>query len=431
MSKVFVLDTLKRPLDPVHSGEARILLNQGKAAVFRRFPFTIILKEESKSEAKPLRIKIDPGSRTTGLAIVDDFSGEVVWAAELQHRGHLIKTRLDKRREARHKRRSRKTRYRQPRFLNRTRPKGWLPPSLMSRVANIVTWIERLSRFCCVTNISMELVKFDTQKMQNPEISGIEYQQGTLAGYEIREYLLEKWNRKCSYCGITNVQLQIEHIVSKKRMGSSRISNLCLACQPCNQEKGTQNIQEFLKTKPELLKKILSQAKAPLRDTAAVNNSRWKLWKQIQTFDVPVECGSGGLTKYNRTTRNLPKTHWIDAACVGASTPNLLKIKGVFPLTIRAMGHGRRQLCHMNKFGFPRSKPKGAYRRFGFRPGDIVQANVPIGKYAGNYVGRVLPRIDGYLSFTTVRGNYAVAKVVYCTKLQKSDGYSYSYQNQI
>jgi hypothetical protein len=47
------------------------------------------------------------------------------------------------------------------------------------------------------------------QKLENPEISGIAYQQGTLAGYELREYLLEKWGRKCAYCDATNVPLQI------------------------------------------------------------------------------------------------------------------------------------------------------------------------------------------------------------------------------
>src|SRR5690606_33472877 len=105
------------------------------------------------------------------------------------------------RRQSRRSRRNRKTRYRPARFLNRTRPEGWLPPSLMSRVHNITTWANRLYKFTPMTHIAMELVKFDMQAMQNPEISGMEYQQGELAGYEVREYLLEKWNRKCAYCG--------------------------------------------------------------------------------------------------------------------------------------------------------------------------------------------------------------------------------------
>lgn len=194
--------------------------------MFRRYPFTIILKREVESPiVDPLRLKVDPGSKTTGLAIVNDASGEVVWAAELTHRGEAIKAALDARRSVRNKRRQRKLRYRKPRFLNRRRPKGWLPPSLLSRVANIETWAHRLVRFCLIAEISQELARFDTQAMQNPEISGVQYQQGTPQGYELREYLLEKWSRKCAYCGIENVPLQIEHIIARARGGTDRASN--------------------------------------------------------------------------------------------------------------------------------------------------------------------------------------------------------------
>jgi hypothetical protein len=189
LSKVFVLDTNKRPLDPIHPGWARKLLSTGQAVVFRRYPFTIILKrEEPQAETSSLRLKIDPGSKTTGIAIVNETSGEVVWAAELTHRGHAIKERLDARRNLRRGRRQRQSRYGQPRFKNRRRPKGWLPPSLESRITNILTWTRRLLRFCPIAAISQELVRFDTQAIQNPEISGTQYQQGTLLGYELREY---------------------------------------------------------------------------------------------------------------------------------------------------------------------------------------------------------------------------------------------------
>ncbi|MBD0361670.1 MAG: RRXRR domain-containing protein, partial [Coleofasciculus sp. C3-bin4] len=208
MSKVFVLDTNKQPLNPIHPGRARMLLSQGKAAVFRRYPFTLILKEEASvsvsvrlnfdklscradsepvelhaevrtvlnPKVEPLRVKIDPGAKTTGLAIVNDSTGEVVWAAELQHRGFQIRDALTSRRQIRRSRRNRKTRYRKPRFLNRTRSQGWLPPSLNSRVANVLTWVKRLSALCQITAISQELVRFDTQQMEDSEISGIGYQ---------------------------------------------------------------------------------------------------------------------------------------------------------------------------------------------------------------------------------------------------------------
>ncbi|BCL81079.1 HNH endonuclease [Ktedonobacteria bacterium brp13] len=277
MSKVFVIDSAKKPLDPVHPGEARLLLKRGKAAVYRMYPFCLILKcVVEQPEVEPLRVKLDPGSKTTGIAIVNDATGEVVFAAELKHRGQAIKSALDDRRVVRRSRRNRKTRYRKPRWSNRkNKKKGWLPPSLGSRITNVLTWVQRLSRYCPITAISMELVKFDLQQMENPEVSGVEYQQGTLAGYEVREYLLEKWGRQCSYCTAKDTPLQIEHIHPRAKGGTNRVSNLCLACDPCNTAKGTQDIKDFLKKKPEVLKRIQAQAKATLKDAAAVNATRW------------------------------------------------------------------------------------------------------------------------------------------------------------
>lgn len=190
MSKIFLLDTDKKPLYPIHPAPRRQLLRNKKAAIFRRFPFTLILKESRPdSTVSPIRLKLDPGAKTTGIALVNDPTGEVVFAAELKHRGLAIRDALTSRRQLRRGRRNRKTRYRQPRFLNRTRPNGWLAPSLQSRVENIKTWVEKLRKFAPIEAISQELVRFDMQLMRNPDIEGKEYQQGTLAGYETREFL--------------------------------------------------------------------------------------------------------------------------------------------------------------------------------------------------------------------------------------------------
>lgn len=403
-----------------------MLLTSGKAAVFKRYPFTIILKDAITPEPIALRLKIDPGSKTTGLAIVNDATGEVVFGAELQHRGNSIKARLDDRRAIRRSRRQRHTRYRKPRFNNRVRRKGWLPPSLESRIANITTWVARLRKVCPITAISQELVRFDTQLMENPEVSGVEYQQGTLAGYETREYLLEKWNRTCVYCGKKDVPLQIEHIHPRGKNGSNRLSNLTLACEKCNQAKGVQDIKVFLAHKPDVLKRILAQAKAPLRDAAAVNATRWALYERLQSFGVPVECGTGGRTKFNRTTRNLPKSHWLDAACVGASTPEQLDIRFVSPLLIIATGHGNPQMCRMDRFGFPRTGAKQVRKVKGFQTGDMVKAIVPSGKKTGTYIGRVAVRTTGSFNIATHQGTVEGVSHRFCTVLHYSDGYSYT-----
>jgi len=213
--------------------------------------------------------------------------------AELQHRGLAIKAKLKSRRELRRFRRSRKTCYRQPPNTDwfrkgnhqpcpKQRRDGWLGPSLLSRVHNIETWVKRLRKFTPITAISQELVRFDTQIMQNPEIAGKEYQQGTLAGYETREYLLEKWSRQCAYCDIKDIPLQIEHIYPRAKGGSNRISNLTLSCEKCNIKKGTKDIKDFLKKDLKRLKEIQSQAKQPLADTAAVNSTRFKLLEVLK-----------------------------------------------------------------------------------------------------------------------------------------------------
>ncbi|MBW2099305.1 MAG: RRXRR domain-containing protein [Deltaproteobacteria bacterium] len=428
--KVFVLDVNRKPQDPIHPAKARLLLTQQKAAVLKYFPFTIILKEAAEGPSEALRLKIDPGSKTTGIVIINNHTGEIVFAMELEHRGWHIKGLLDSRRAIRRSRRNRKTRYRQPRFLNRTKPKGWLAPSLKSRVYNIETWVKRLQKICNIQAVSMELVRFDLQQMQNPEISGVQYQQGELAGYEVKEYLLEKWDRACVYCGKENIPLEVEHIVPKSKGGSDRVSNLTIACIQCNQRKNNQPIEQFLAKKPELLKKIKSKAKAPLRDASAVNSTRWDLFETLKKTGFPIEVGSGGLTKFNRTQRGLSKTHWLDAACVGKSTPEKLFQTHKAVLKVKATGFGSRQMCRVDKFGFPRTKAKSRQKKVkGFQTGDIVKAIVTKGKKVGTYIGRIAVRASGSFNIKTGKDIIQGISWKYCKLLQAADGYAYFNQH--
>jgi 5-methylcytosine-specific restriction endonuclease McrA len=422
--RVFVLDQNQKPLDPCHPARARELLRKGRAAVFRRYPFTIILKDRTEEESvvHAHRLKIDPGSRTTGIALIRPDTAQVVFAAEIQHRGWTVKADLDARRLVRQSRRNRHTRYRQPRFDNRTRQTGWLPPSLESRLANVLTWVDRLRQSCPIGAISQELVRFDTQQMEDPEIGGIAYQQGTLAGYERREYLLEKWDRRCAYCGRRTVPLQIEHIRAQSRGGSDRLSNLTLACDPCNLAKGNRDVQDFLKEQPEVLNRIQATAQAPLHDAAVINTTRWELFRRLEATGLPLECGSGGRTKFNRTQLGLPKAHWTDAACVGASTPDGLDARGVQPLLIKACGHGSRQMCRTDRQGFPaRHKPRAKYS-WGLLTGDIGQAMVPSGKYQGRHVGRIAVRFHGFHQIGQVP-----VHPKHIARVHGADGYAYSF----
>lgn len=428
MNSVFVLSNTKQPLMPTRPARARKLLTAGRAAVYRTQPFTIILQDRETGDTQPVEVKTDPGSKTTGISLVGHFEQQgsvVLFGANIIHRGQAIKHNIESRAVLRRSRRGRKTRYRQARFLNRTRQEGWLPPSVESRVVNTESVIRKLAARCPITEASVELVKFDMQQMQNPEISGAEYQQGELAGYEVREYLLEKWQRTCAYCGKKDVPLQIEHIAPKANGGSNRVSNLTLACQPCNQRKGSQPITDFLKGKPEVLKRIQDQAKAPLKDAAAVNSSLWALVNRLKRL-LPVTTGSGGRTKFNRTQQGYPKDHWIDSACVGVSGEQVTIRDGMKPLIITAKGRGTHQVVLTDKFGFPRGKPGRIKRAFGFSTGDIVKLNMPKGKYAGIYVARLAGiRAAGQFDIkgptVKITANHKNFQLV-----QRCDGFDYS-----
>ena len=267
----------------------------------------------------------------------------------------------------------------------------------MSRVYNVQTWVRRLCAAFPVGAVSVEVAKFDTQLMESPDISGVEYQQGTLYGYELREYLLEKFQRKCAYCGKTDVPLEIEHIVPKSRGGADRASNLAIACNPCNQKKGNQTAAEF--GHPQ----VQEQARRPLRDAAMMNATRYKVRDMLQGFGLPLELGTGGRTKYNRTRAGLDKSHWADAACVGESTPEQWHtVKGQVD-EIRARSYarrGRRQACLVDKIGFPRTGGKSAVRPFGYQTGDLVTVAKAKGKWAGLYQGRISVRSSGDFVFS-------------------------------
>ncbi|NYT60511.1 RRXRR domain-containing protein [Alcaligenaceae bacterium] len=434
---VFVLDRQGRPLMPCSEKRARLLLARGRARVHHLVPFVVRLIDRSVNDAdfQPLRLKLDPGSKTTGLAlvrdseVVDAATGEVARDAavlsliELVHRGRQISESLTARRNMRRRRRG-NLRYRAPRFLNRTQPKGWLAPSLQHRVNTSMAWVERLQRWAPIAAFSCELVRFDMQALQNPEICGLQYQQGTLFGYEVREYLLEKWGRKCCYCDVQGVPLNIEHLLARARGGSNRITNLALACVPCNTQKGAQPIENFVIDKTRLAR-ILAQTKRPLRDAAAVNSTRWALANALKETGLPLELASGGRTKFNRSHLGIPKTHSLDAACVG--DVNAVHSWTKPTLVIKCTGRGSYQRTRLTKHGFARGYLMRSKRVQGFATGDFVRAKVPSGKKVGTHQGRVAVRASG--SFNIQTHSLVIQGISYrhCTVLQRADGYGYSW----
>lgn len=422
---VFVLGNDGKPLMPCSEKRARLLLEKGRAIVKRVFPFVIQLKDRNQfnSNLQDLEVKIDPGSKVTGMCLsrTENKVVNVLNLFELEHRGHLISRKLKARAAMRQARRQRNTRYRQARFLNRKKPIGWLPPSAMHRIETTISWVKRLIRWSPITVIVVERVKFDTQKLQNPEISGIGYQQGTLFQYEVKEYLLEKFNRTCMYCGKKDCIFEVEHVIAKALGGTNRISNLGLACVQCNQKKGSLPIEVFLKNKPELLKKIHKQLKTPLRDAAVMNATRNRLFLELLKIGLPVETGTGGQTKFNRKQFNIPKTHALDAACVG----HIFNIvaQNTFHIKIKCFGRGRYSRTILNKYGFPHAYLMKTKSIYGFQTGDIVLINKNL--CIGKNIFRIIVSSSGTFIFRTNNKNIKISWRN-CRLLQKHDGYEYS-----
>ena len=295
--RVPVLNMRGEPLMPATPRKARTLLKEGKTKVVQRTPFTIQLLYATGETKQDITLGVDAGYSTVGFSAVSD-DRELI-AGELTLRSD-IKRLLEKRAAYRRTRRSRKW-HREPRFNNRGK-KGWLAPSIKHKLDSHIRLIEKLKSILPITRIIIEVATFDTQKMQKPEISGVEYQQGELQGYEVRAYLLEKFDHKCVYCGKTDVPLEIEHIVPKSCGGSDRVSNLAIACRECNQTKGNQTAEEFGHPR------IQAKAEKSLKATAFMNIVRHRM------VDL-LKCDStfGYITKHDRIKIGLPKSHANDA----------------------------------------------------------------------------------------------------------------------
>jgi 5-methylcytosine-specific restriction endonuclease McrA len=425
---VYVLSKNKNPLMPCSEKRARLLLARGRARVHRMFPFAIRLVDRQDGVRQDIAFKIDPGSKKTGIALVRQSAttADVVNLIELEHRGASISEALAQRARYRRRRRSSNLRYRAPRFNNRTRPKGSLAPSLQHRVDGVMSWVNRLRNLAPITEIAQELVRFDMQLMQNAEISGIEYQQGTLAGYEVREYVFEKLGRECVYCDTKVGPFNLDHLKAQARGGSDRVSNLAPSCISCNEKKGARDIREFLSHDTERAEQIRKRAKAPLKDAAAVNATRWAMFRALSETGISVSVGTGGRTKLNRFRYGIPKTHALDAVCVGIMN-DISMVSGTDrpTLAIKGMGRGSYQRTRVTASGFPRGYAMRQKRVRGFATGDMVRAQVPSGLKAGLHVGRVAIRKTGSFNIQTSNGVIQGVSWKHCRITQRSDGYRY------
>lgn len=373
-----VLDQHGKPLMPTtRLGKVYRLLKTQKAHIVSYEPFTIQLDYEPDTHIiQPMTLGVDSGAIHSGYSVANEqrefYSSEVIARDNISYR-------ISDRRMYRQNRRYRKTCYRKPRFNNRkNKKKGWLPPSLEQKVAVQLNEIDHLHRHFPIETIIVEVAEFNIQKIKNPDISGKDYQQGTLQGYNIRNYLLEKHGRKCFYCDKEVSNFEVEHMLPKAKGGSNRIDNLTLSCHSCNQKKGTLTAEEFIKqTLPaeKVAKKLkqLSKEKRLFKYMAHMNATRWTLYDAINDKYPNVKMTYGYITKYNRIQAGLPKAHHIDAKCITgfAQVPS-------FDTTVVKMKMRRhnRQL-HRATFskGHVRKAASLPTVMFGFRLYDIVMYN--------------------------------------------------------
>ena len=377
-TQVCVLDQNGKPLMPTtRLGKVYRLLKTQKAHIVSYEPFTIQLDYEPDTHIiQPLTLGVDSGAIHSGYSVANEH--REYYSAEVIARDDISK-RLSDRRMYRQNRRSRKTQYRKPRFNNRkNKKKGWLPPSLEQKVAVQLNEIDHLHHYFPIETIIVEVAEFDIQKIKNPDISGIEYQQGTLQGYNIRNYLLEKHKRKCFYCGKTVSNFEVEHMIPKTRDGSNRIDNLTLSCHDCNQKKDTLTAEEFIRQtlpakKAAIKLKQLPNEKRLFKYMAHMNATRWALYNAINEKYPNVKMTYGYITKYNRIKANLPKAHHVDAKCITgfATVPSIDQIV----VKIKMRRHNRQ--LHRSTFS------KGHVRKaaglstivFGFQLYDLVCFN--------------------------------------------------------
>ncbi len=365
---VYVLNKNRKPLMPCKPAKARHLLKLKKAKVVKRNPFTIQLLWNCEKNTHPVKLGIDAGYSFIGFSATTE-NGELIAGEVIMLKG--MKGRIESKRNYRHDRRN-KLWHRPARFLNRGK-ENWLAPSIGHKMDTHIRLVKTIKKLLPVTNIMVEVANFDQQKMMNPEISGIEYQQGTLQGYEIREYLLDKWKRKCAYCKKKNIKLEVEHIVPKSRGGSSRISNLTLSCHKCNQKKGQKTAEEFG------YPRIQKQAQKPLKATTFMNIVRLKIVDKLGC-----EWTYGYMTKCNRIKNSLEKSHINDAFIISGGTSQ----KRVKQSEVKQVRRNNRKL-QVNRKGF---RPSIRRQRYKLQPNDLVKFDNNFCRVKGvhNYGKRVV-----------------------------------------
>ena len=238
-------------------------------------------------------------------------------------------------------------------FLIEPNLKGWLAPSVKSRADNVVNFIKKYKKFLNIDKVMIEHVSFDVAQMTaGTNLIGTAYQQGPLYDTNLREFVFSKTNGQCSYCGAKAEE--IDHIVPRANGGTNSTHNLTPACRSCNEKKSNLSLKDFGK----LMNKDYShlEPKKLPKDAAIVQSAREYTIRKIKDIIPNTISYAAWMTKYNRDKLGLPKEHYYDALSVGNVASYKFFTNKI--LVISAKGRGSRQMCRVDKFGFPRTSPK-------------------------------------------------------------------------
>lgn len=332
---VYVISKSGQALMPTKRfGKVHRLLNEKKAKVIRRCPFTIKLLYETETNiVQDTVLGMDTGSKNIGVSCI--ANGEVLYQSQTTIRTD-IKKNMDSRRTFRRNRRNRKTRYRKPRFLNRKNSTKLdrLPPSVKHKVQAHIDEIEFCKKILPISQIVLEVSQFDTHLMKNPslrlkKIKSWGYQQGFNYGFASRrEAVLNRDSYTCQICGAKHIRLEVHHIKYRSQGGTDDENNLITLCECCHKKIHAGEIKVTLKVK-----------KLRLKEATHMNIIRSQL---LKVYPDAIEA-LGFVTKENRNNLQLPKDHYIDACVIASAGKIFIPNDEIYYK--RRVANGDYQLC--------------------------------------------------------------------------------------
>ncbi len=377
----------------------RLLLKEGKAKVVKRTPFTIRLLVTANTYTQDITLGVDAGSRHVGMSATTET--KELYASETELRGD-VSANISARREFRHTRRGRKTRYREPRFNNRVKSKhkGWLAPSVEQKISSHLQLVKEVTKILPITKIVIEAASFDIQKIKNPDIEGRAYQQGEQLGFwNVREYVLFRDGHECQCChGKSKDKILNVHHIESRKTGGDAPNNLITLCESCH--KGYHNGSIAL---PETIRRGMR-----FRDAAFMGIMRYVVYSRLKEMYPNAEMTYGYITKNTRITHGLEKSHMADARCI-CGHPDA-KPAGVYFHQKCVRRHNRQiQKAKILSGGIRKANQAPKYV-FGYQRFDKVRCKGQEGFIWGR-------RSSGYFSVKTLNGE-SISEGIHYRKLK-------------